>query len=94
MNPKVPKKGYESVTIKTTTLETLGKISEQINKTVPETIIILANLFSRYIGFLKALEGQNPPTTEEMISLVEQLKIQYIENKIRLEMRELERGGA
>jgi hypothetical protein len=71
----VPKPGYSTPTIKDETLRTLEGISEQINKTVPETITILANLFSRYIGFLKALEGNNPPTTEDLISLVEQLKI-------------------
>lgn len=71
----MPKKGFETVTIKSETLRTLEDISVQINKTVPETINELAKLFSRYTTFLKALEGSSPPSSEDMISLVEQLKI-------------------
>ena len=72
----MPKKGYESVTIKTATLKTLGEISKQINKTIPKTVTILANLFRQYQGFLKAIESANPPTTEDILAIIETLKIQ------------------
>lgn len=86
----MPKKGYESVTIKTRTLETLQGIGEQINKTVPDTIAVLANLFSRYIGFLKALEGQSPPTTEDMLAIIETIKIQTAGEPSRVEAQNIE----
>lgn len=72
----MPKPGYETVTIKSETLKLLDDIAVQINKSVPETISELAKLFSRYMTFLKALEGSTPPSSADMISLIEQLKIQ------------------
>jgi hypothetical protein len=84
----MPKKGYESVTIRTKTKDTLNQISEQIGKSVPDTITILADLFSRYVGFLKALKGETPPTTDDLISLVEQLKITTAGEPSRVEASE------
>jgi hypothetical protein len=72
----MPKKGYETVTIKTKTLETLQQIGKQINKTVPETITILANIFIRYDAFFKAIAASSPLTTADLMSLLEQVKIQ------------------
>ena len=79
----MPKPGYKTVTIKEESLRVLEEIGKQIHKSVPETIDELARLFSRYTKFLKALEGSSPPSSADLISLIETLKIQSEQESIK-----------
>jgi hypothetical protein len=70
----VPKKGYDSITVRTELLSKIETIAKELNKTIPETVEYIVDLFSQYTDVLKVLNSPDKPKKEDIITLAVRLQ--------------------